>query len=254
MRLRQLVILTADLPKAEADLAAIFGWQVAFRDPIVEKWGLRNSVIPVGFDFLEVMETTRPDTAAERHMKRMGGDCGYMVMLQVNDRRAEADRAQAEGFHVVYESDKEDYCLSQFHPRDGGGAIFAFEQVLHPAGDPGVEDSFWHAAGGEGWRDQVRRDRVLGFDAAILRAEEPAETAERLARLVGTGVVSGSHRLAGIPVEVEPAEGRVPGLAAIRLRCRDSRAIRAAAEARGRLNDTGDVTFGDLTFRLSDAP
>jgi Glyoxalase-like domain len=252
MRLRQLVALTDDLAKAEADLNAIFGWQVAFRDPVVEKWGLRNSLLPVGFDFLEVMETIRPDTSAKRHMKRMGGDCGYMVIFQVRNRRAEADRAKADGFRAVYESDEENYCLTQFHPADCGGAIFSFDQVLHPDGDPEVADSFWGAAGGDGWRDHVCVDRVTGFDAAILRANDPAATAARLANLIGTEVVAGTNRLAGAPIEVEPADGRTPGLATIRLACRDVDAIRTGARNCGRLTDNGDVAFGDLTFRLKD--
>src|SRR4051794_16959675 len=185
MRLRQLVLAARDIERVEADFAAVFGWQVAYRDPVVGKWGLRNCVIPVGNEFIEVVSPTQEGTSAGRHLSRMGGDGGYMVMFQVADRAAHTARLQAAGVRVAYRSDQATYCLTQFHPADCGGLILSWEQILHPAGaDWRVPDGYWHAADGERWRDHVVTTRVGSIQRLVLGGPSASGLATTYAALL----------------------------------------------------------------------
>jgi len=55
LRLRQICLVAADLDAAEADLRAVFGLEVCYRDAGVACFGLRNFLMPVGNGFLEIV-------------------------------------------------------------------------------------------------------------------------------------------------------------------------------------------------------
>jgi len=55
MRLRQVALVARDLDPVVADCSAVLGVEVAFRDPDVSTFGLRNAVMPDGDTFLEVV-------------------------------------------------------------------------------------------------------------------------------------------------------------------------------------------------------
>ena len=74
-----------ELRPAIEDLTYIFGLEVAHVDPSVGKWGLENSLLPVGNTFLEVVAPTQSHTAAERYLKQRNGNGGYMVITQYDD-------------------------------------------------------------------------------------------------------------------------------------------------------------------------
>jgi hypothetical protein len=76
MRLRQVAFAADDLDAAVGDLCAVLGIRVAFNDPGVAVFGLRNAVLAVGDTFLEVVSPVETDTAAGRYMARRGSDCG----------------------------------------------------------------------------------------------------------------------------------------------------------------------------------
>jgi hypothetical protein len=52
MRLRQVVLVARRLEAALADLTAVLGIDVGYRDPGVAVFGLENAVMPVGDTFL----------------------------------------------------------------------------------------------------------------------------------------------------------------------------------------------------------
>ena len=76
----------------------MLGLEVAFNDPGVATFGLRNAVLPVGTQFIEVVSPTTEGTAAGRQLERLGGDGGYMVISHTDDQapfRATAPSASA---------------------------------------------------------------------------------------------------------------------------------------------------------------
>jgi len=85
LRLRQLALVAQDLDPVVDDLKSVFGVEVAFNDPGVSTFGLKNAVIPVGHQFVEVVAPIEENTAGGRYLERRNGDGGYMVILQTDD-------------------------------------------------------------------------------------------------------------------------------------------------------------------------
>ncbi|MGB6086698.1 MAG: hypothetical protein WBF74_08885, partial [Parvibaculum sp.] len=78
MWLRQVALVAHDLGPVVEDLGAVLGLKVAFRDPGVGVFGLVNAVMPLGGEFLEVVQPVKDDASALRYLHRRGGDAGYM--------------------------------------------------------------------------------------------------------------------------------------------------------------------------------
>src|SRR3989475_1074594 len=114
VRLRQAVLVAAQLePVAEA-LRSALGLGAPFRDPGVATFGLTNAVFALGDCFLEVISPARPDTAAGRYMTRHGGDGGYIVIFDLGDLEGARERAPAAGGRGVWQIDLPD--ISGTHP------------------------------------------------------------------------------------------------------------------------------------------
>ena len=125
MRLRQIVFAAGDLETVTRSITSVLGLEVCFRDPGVGKFGLANTLIPVDGNFIEVVAPDRDDTAVSRHLARLGGDGGYMVIVQGADALADRERVVASGVRSVWEHDLDDAIATHFHPADVPGAILA---------------------------------------------------------------------------------------------------------------------------------
>ncbi len=68
MRLRQFVFVAEGLKAAVVDIGATLGLPVCFNDPNVGRFGLQNALLPIG------------------------GDGGYMIILQCDDAVAQRER------------------------------------------------------------------------------------------------------------------------------------------------------------------
>jgi len=233
MRLRQVALVSSRLDGVVAEFAAVFGLKVAYEDPGVGKYGLRNAVLPAGTGFLEVVEPVSADASARRFLERRGGDAGYMVILQVADAPAEERRALAQGARVVERIDRPDYYAVHFHPRDFGGLLVSFDQQ-RTAADPLEPFGDWMPAGPD-WRG-ARTDVVVDLAAVTIRADDPAASArlwsQRLGRApdpadplrlpLARGEVRFAPCVPGAPVGVAGLDLAVADVDAVRHRARDS--------------------------------
>ena len=251
MRLRQIALVAHDLAAAETDIRAILGLDYAYDDPGVGKFGLRNAVFPVGETFLEVVSPKQAGTTAGRLLEKRGGDGGYMVILQVRDiAEARANIASA-GARVVEQADLQGgtVAMSHVHPRDVGGAILSVD-YMHPW-------DRWEWGGPE-WRQHARTDVSTGVVGAELQGEDPAGMARRWGEVLGLAAMQGGEgwRIAlkdgGELRFVAIRDGRGDGLGAFDVAVRDPGAVRAAAEARGRL-DGDEVILAGTRVRLVQA-
>ena len=88
------MIAARELEPVVERLRSGLGLGEPYADPGVEYFGLRNAVFALGDTFLEVVSPLRPGTAAGRRLDQREGDCGYMLMVQLDDlrRRASARR------------------------------------------------------------------------------------------------------------------------------------------------------------------
>src|SRR5579863_10692595 len=113
IRLRQICLVANKLAPVLEDFKAIFGLEVCFKDKGVGVFGLENSLMPVGNNFIEVVAPIQENTAAGRYLKRRNGDGGYMVICQCDSEATQAARkarAAAMNIRVAWEHES-----SSFH-------------------------------------------------------------------------------------------------------------------------------------------
>ncbi len=208
VRLRQIALVAGDLAAAEAAITSTLGVELCFRDPNVGVFGLVNALFPVGDQLLEVVSPERDGTTAGRLLERRGGDGGYMVIVQA-ENRAELERLRSRlpdlGIRVVWQSDRPTMAGTHLHPRDTGGAIVSID-----AADP---PEAWEWAG-PGWRGHIRTDVVTGFAGVEIGAADPAAMAARWAAALDApvGADGVSVALADAVLTFTPAGARGEGV------------------------------------------
>jgi len=181
MRLRQIAFIAHETDPIADQLGAVFGLKVGFRDPGVEFFGLRNVVMPVGGEFLEVVAPFRDDASGARYLARRGGDAGYMVILQDADAMAHRERLEKLGVRVIARSRGDDYQYTHFHPADCAGVLMSLDSV---PGDVHWRESKsnWPPAG-PNWRDH-QSDAALGIAAVTIQSRDPLAACERWCTLL----------------------------------------------------------------------
>jgi hypothetical protein len=166
-RLRQAVLAARDLDAVTDRLRRTLGLGEPYADPAVAHFGLRNAVFTLGDTFLEVVSPIRPDTSAGRLLERRGGDCGYMLMFQVEDLAAVRERARGEGVREVFEVSVDDMSEVHLHPADMRAAIVSMSQ-------PNPPDSWrW---GGPDWSSRSAAVQITG---ATITVAQPVGVAAR---------------------------------------------------------------------------
>lgn len=233
-RLRQVALVADDGPAVSAALQETFGWPDPFHDPGIAEFGLSNSVFEVGDTFVEVVSPVQPNSAAGRHLRRLGGDGGYMAIFQIADLKASRRRLHELGVTVVWSVDLADISTSHLHPRDVPGAIVSIDWADPPqswrwAGPRWIGDAPpWHADGG-----------LIGLTVEV---DEPAAVARTWATVLGLteSVVSNSIDLLGQRVEfIAPTHGFARGITAVSI---------SGAVA------TGPVMIGGVTITIKETP
>ena len=191
IRLRQVALVASSLDPVVAELSSALSLRVAYRDPAVAMFGLQNAVLPVGSQFVEVVSPLPgPEgtaTAAGRHLSRLGGDGGYMVICHTDDQPAVRERADSLGVRVAFEADEHGYRIMQLHPRDTGGSFLEVDF------QPGGSDQWgpWTPAG-PGWRDAVCTDVVDGIVGVTVATSDMDRTATTWASVLGLDLRAGS--------------------------------------------------------------
>src|SRR5437016_1274874 len=147
-------------------------------------FGLQNAVFALGDRFLEIVSPAQPDTAAGRYMERHGGDCGYMIMFDLEDLDGARARAQQAGVRTVWQIDLPDISGTHLHPADMRGAIVSIDGS-RPYGS-------WRW-GGPQWTARTARGAPGRLAAAKIAVADPATVAQRWAQVLGVGLDSGAE-------------------------------------------------------------
>jgi hypothetical protein len=254
IRLRQICLVAEKLVPVLEDFKAVFGFDVCFKDPGVAAFGLENSLMPVGSNFLEVVAPIRENTAAERYLKRRNGDGGYMVICQCDSQETQlARRARAASLNVriAWEHEGKSFHGMQLHPADTGGSFLEID--WDAKGEP---EGHWTPAGGTGWVGSMHTDIVKYFNTVELQSPDPRGLAERWSSIVELPLRKDSEGRFEMALEnasvrfVEATDGRGEGLGGIDLVVPDHNRVLTAASARG-LKIKGDqVTICGVRFNL----
>jgi hypothetical protein len=254
IRLRQIALVAAELEPVVGALRDVLGVEVCYRDPKVGQFGLRNALLPVGNQLLEVVSPLTAGTAGGRYLERRGGDGGYMVIAQVDDFEPIAQRVERLGVRLVHAFDVLGEIRDmQLHPKDTGGTLFEIDEIQGPGAHDA--DGPWRYAGPD-WQRCKRLDRVTAVTGAEIQCDDPASVAACWGRITGQEPVqdgSGRPTLhwdnASIRF-VHCADGRPEGLGAIDVRTVDRPAVLAAAAAHGAAHTDRQVTLGGLRINL----
>ena len=254
IRLRQIALVANKLAPVIDDFKAVFGLEVCYIDPGVGTFGLENSLLPVGNNFIEVVAPIKEGTAGGRYLKRRGGDGGYMVICQADSHAAQLecrDRAKTMNIRVAWERESGSYHVMQLHPADTGGSFFEID--WDAKGEP---EGSWEPAGGSGWRKAKRTEVVRVYSAVELQSPDPGGLAERWSKIAGSTVRKDARGRLEMPLDnasvrfVEAMDGRGEGLSGIDLAVADRAGLNSAAAKRG-LTISGDqLTICGTRFYL----
>jgi hypothetical protein len=232
VRLRQAVLVAAELDGVAGRLREELGLGEPYADPGVGAFGLTNAVFALGDAFLEVVVPVQPGTAAGRYLERHGGDGGYMLIFQVGDLAGARARAEELGVRSVWGIDLPDIAATHLHPADMRGAIVSIDQPVPP------ESWRW---GGPDWTGRAGTGAPGRLEGATVAVTDPEAVAERWARVLGIPAEDGARlSLDGASVEFERAASEAEeGLVEVAVAVPDE--LRRGRES---------VEIGGVRFRL----
>jgi hypothetical protein len=184
IRLRQAVLVAAELEPVERELRDALGLGEPFRDPGVKEFGLRNAVFALGDCFLEIVSPLQAQTAAGRYLQRHGGDGGYMVLFDLEDLDGARSRAERDGVRVVWRIDLPDISGTHLHPADMRGAIVSLDRS-QPYGT-------WRW-GGPQWTGRTGSGAPGRLAAITVAVDDPLAVAERWRTVLGAPFTESSQ-------------------------------------------------------------
>ncbi len=237
LRLRQIALVAADLATVEKQIADVLGLEICYRDPGVGKYGLHNALFAMSGTFLEVVSPLRDGTAGGRYLDRRKGDGGYMYIVDCDDLERRRDHFTGMGVRLVQDLTSGDEVSTSealhLHPKDTGGCLLSVDR--HSGGADIMGGYHW---AGPSWQEKDRSKRVQAVTGARMQCDDPAATADRWSKMLERPV----RRDGDIwTIELDNARARFSlleddrgeGLSAVRLACRDAKAILAAADKAG---------------------
>jgi hypothetical protein len=254
LTLRQICLVAAELKPAIQDLKSILGLEVCHVDPNVALFGVENSLLALGTDFIEVVAPIQENTAAGRYLERRGGNGGYMVITQAGSaeyQKACRKRAEDMGIRVAWEAPHDTGNYMQFHPADTGGSFFEldWDENNDPRGN-------WAPAGGSGWESFVKTDVATAITAAEIQSPDPESLAKRWSAITDIALQKGDTGHPELPLRnalirfVEPTDGRGEGLGAIDIKANDPQRLLQSADQRGLKNSETRVSICGLRVNL----
>ena len=255
IQLRQICLVAGELEPVIKDLTDILGINRCFVDPGVGKFGLENTLMPIGRNFLEVVAPIEENTAGGRYLDRRRGDGGYMVITQADSRESQQSirqNALDNNVRVAHEAQRGDWNLCQLHPADMIAAFFEIESDAY-----NDFNGHWHPVGGTGWEDQVKQDVTVDYLGVELQSNDPVGLAELWGKVAGLPVHRDGAELsmalnnANIRF-VEAQDGRGAGLGDLDLLVANREHILSTAQARGCYVDDHRVDICGVRWYLHD--
>lgn len=236
IQLRQICLVARELRPVIDELTDVLGIQSCFVDPGVGAFGLENTLMCVGRNFLEVVAPIQPNTAGGRYLDKRGGDGGYMVICQADSKESQQavrQRALDNGIRIAHETEREQWNICQIHPGDMIASFFEIEWV-----PPNDFNGNWMPAGGTQWEPAVDQSVIFDYTAVELQAPDPVELADRWSKVAGIplGSTDGTltMRLNNVDIRfIEATDGRGAGLGGLDIAVVDRDRILDRAKKRG---------------------
>lgn len=174
-RLRQIALVTTDLDRTRQQLVHVLGTEVMFEDPAVAQFGIRNFLVPLGGDVIEMVSPMKEKTTAGRLLDKRG-DGGYMIIMQTEDAKKRREHIETTGrARVIWGYEHDDITCVQYHPKGiSGGVMAELDSHAPTAGNPTplrTRFSPWHACGSEynSYAAAMKRTAGLTLQGCVLR-------------------------------------------------------------------------------------
>ncbi|HVV40553.1 MAG TPA: hypothetical protein VHC94_05760 [Nitrobacter sp.] len=248
LRLRQVCLVAPALTPTIADIAAIMGLDVCYRDGNVAKYGLENALLPVDTVLLEVVAPTRPDTAAGRFLDKTGGRGGYMAIFSCADPDARGRHAAAMGVRTANVIDHPPYHGVQLHPRDCRAAFIEFN---HTEGSDNILGPYPPA--GPDWQKAIRKDVTKALIGIEMESPAPDALAAHWGAILGIPVskdVNGNPELKLVNAVLRFGKGASDLMSGLTFRVGSVAQVCETARAKGLAVSDDSFILGGVSFRL----
>jgi hypothetical protein len=203
VRLRQVVLITSDLPAVVRSLEEDLGLHDPYEDVGVASFGLENRVLTAGDCFVEVVTPITEDCTGARYLKRRGGDGGYMAIFQFADREAARARAGQLGIRTVWTGDFPGMAGTHLHPLDVPGAIVSLDWADPP------ESWLWAGPAWAGGAAGPPAKRLGGVTGLTIACADPAGLARRWAEVLDVAPPEPDRAGSGTTALALPDAGQV---------------------------------------------
>ena len=191
--LRQVALITRDLEESLRFWTALLDVEECYRDDL-SAFGLSNVLMPIGEDFLELLQVEDPGSAGARFLERHGEGL-YMTIFEGTDAAALLRDLEENGIPVAWQHDSPEYVSVHLHPKAMGRVLYSVGQPKRPGE--------WPPAGFD-WRRHVRTDVVRGIAGVGMITPNVDEDVGRWHRLFGAAParywVQDGLRIAQVPV------------------------------------------------------
>jgi hypothetical protein len=249
LRLRQICLVAPELEPVIADIAAIMGLAVCYRDGNVERYGLVNALMPVDTILLEVVSPFREGTAAGRFIDKTGGRGGYMAIFCCDDPDGRAKAANALGVRTANVITHAPYHGVQLHPRDCRAAFIEFN---HTDGSDDVLGAYPPA--GPDWQKFIAKDVTQALTGVEMQSPDPAGLAEHWGRILELPVsrAQGGAAELRLPKAVfRFVKGDAEIMSALDFKVTDAKHVCELARGRGHDLSGNEFLLGGVVFRLT---
>ncbi len=206
-RVRQVVIAVDDIRASAAEAVAL-GLPFVYEDPGVGAFGAVNSLHAAGDTFVELLAERDPGSPVGRHLARVGGPGGYMVIVQVDDLDARIRLVDELGVRVVWTGGIDGIRGAHLHPADVGGAILSLDQA-----DPAEA---WPWCGPE-WTGSAPATSGSPITSIAISSADPPAMAARWASVLDVAARDDVVALAGTDIRFVPADDRPDRLVAVEI-------------------------------------
>ncbi|MBC9227480.1 hypothetical protein GL325_14215 [Aeromicrobium sp. 636] len=180
LRLRQVVLITDDLPAARDEAIAAFGFPGSVRDEEgMAALGFVHEVFSFADTFVEIVAPISADSPHGRLVAK-NGPSGFMIATQVLDLALVVERAAEHGLEPLMHQEYDGHMISQWHPKQLG-TLAEIDQV-----DPFES---WHFA--PQIFAQSATDVAVDIVGATLAVPDPAAVASTWGALTGASVDEG---------------------------------------------------------------
>ena len=257
--LRIVTLISPKLAPVIEDFKHVFEIEVGFvddRELMVEQFGLKNNMLVVGSQFIEVMEPVREKTAGGKFLAQRG-EGGYMFVMQTDEsdfHDALIKRAGELGVRIAVDHSfsyaGEDARMIQLHPADTEGSFFMFEHTSFNE----LEGSF-PAAGGRVWQKAIKTDLVDAITAVEVQAVNVETVAEKWSKLFAIPLRKNEKGQNEIPlkgsvIRFVKAAGDRDGLGAMDIRTKNRQKVLENARSRSINVDGSHLVIGGIGINI----